>query len=103
VHILEGEKNVLALQAEVDVLATTNSGGAKNWPDLLSIYFKGRDVVVYEDNDAAGRAHARQVISSLQGLASTIQLVTFRDFPEKFDAADFCLPMTSQNWASAAR
>ena len=91
VHILEGEKNVLALQAEADVVATTNSGGAKNWSDLLSIYFKGRDGVVYEDNDAAGRAHARQVISSLQGLASTIQLVTFRDFPEKFDAADFLL------------
>ena len=89
VHILEGEKCVEALIAESGVLATTNSGGGGQWSEIHSMRLRDRDCYVFEDNDAKGRAHARKVIESLTAFTDSIQLIHFREFPDKYDAADF--------------
>jgi len=91
VHIVEGEKCAEALAAEGDLLATTNSGGGGQWSEVHSAYLKGRNCVVYEDNDAKGQAHARKVIQTLLPVAATVQLVHFREFSVKFDVADYLL------------
>jgi len=91
VHICEGEKCAEALAAEGDLLATTNSGGGGQWSEVHSAYLKGRNCVVYEDNDAKGQAHARKVIQTLLPFAATVQLVHFHEFAAKFDVADYLL------------
>ena len=91
VHIVEGEKCAEALAAEGDLLATTNSGGGGQWSEVHSAYLKGRNCVVYEDNDAKGQAHARKVIQTLLPFAASVQLVQFREFAAKFDVADYLL------------
>ena len=91
VHIVEGEKCAEALAAEGDLLATTNSGGGGQWSEVHSAYLKGRNCVVYEDNDAKGQAHARKVIQTLLPFAASVQLVHFREFAAKFDVADYLL------------
>jgi len=91
VHIVEGEKCAEALAAEGDLLATTNSGGGGQWSEVHSAYLKGRNCVVYEDNDAKGQAHARKVIQSLLPFAASVQLVHFHEFAAKFDVADYLL------------
>ena len=86
--IVEGEKCVDALTA-ADLLATTNSGGAKNWKPELNQWFKGRSVVILPDNDAPGEAHARHVAEQLQGVAAEIRILRLPDLPPKGDVADW--------------
>lgn len=67
-----GEKDVDSLRA-VGVLATTNvCGESAEWLDSYSDALAGRDVVVVEDRDSAGRRHANEVVGSLtdRGAAS---------------------------------
>ena len=86
--IAEGEKCVDALTA-AGLLATTNSGGAKNWKPELNHWFQGRSVVIIPDNDAPGEAHARHVAEQLQGVADEIRILRLPDLPPKGDVADW--------------
>jgi hypothetical protein len=43
------------------VTATTNFDGAGKWRPEYSPYFTGKHVVIFPDNDAVGKNHARQV------------------------------------------
>lgn len=88
VHIVEGEKCVEALR-ELNVTATCNSGGAGKWPKEFAPFFKGKDVVVHEDNDEPGRKHAEAVCRSLQGIARSIKLVSYRSQAKGYDVADW--------------
>ena len=54
VYLPEGEKDVETLIA-FGLVATTNSGGAKNWRQDHAEALRGRDVVITIDNDPAGR------------------------------------------------
>ncbi len=51
------------------VFEAINSGVARKWKPEHSKYLRGRDVVIVPDNDDAGRAHARDVAQSLDGIA----------------------------------
>jgi hypothetical protein len=58
VFIVEGEKDCEAL-AKLNIVATTNCGGANKWRPNYNAVFSGADVVLIPDNDAAGpRAYA---------------------------------------------
>jgi DNA polymerase len=89
VFVCEGEKdadNVAAL----GLVATTNSGGAGKWSADLNRWFDGKQAAyVLEDNDGAGRAHARKVADSLHGIVSDIRIVSFTDLPEHGDVSDW--------------
>ena len=45
----------------LDLIATTNAGGASRWDSALSQALRGRHVIVVPDNDEAGRRHAATV------------------------------------------
>ena len=61
VCIAEGEKDVEALW-DLQMAATCNVGSGRNkWRDEYTEWFKGRKVVVFQDNDEAGRRHAQKV------------------------------------------
>jgi len=85
VGIVEGEKDANAL-IEIDIVATTNCGGAGKWRDEYSETLRGKDVVIFGDDDEPGQKHLKQVVESLTGKARSIKIVTLRGF---HDISDF--------------
>jgi len=88
VFVVEGEKCVERMH-DLGFVATTNSFGAGKWQTQYSRHFLGRHVVVFPDNDDAGRKHADQVASSLRPVAASVRIVTIPGLHEKGDIADF--------------
>ena len=73
VFIVEGEKDVETLRAW-GFVATCNPGGAGKWRDEYSEYLTGKKVIVLQDDDEAGRKHARAVAESVAEYASETSL-----------------------------
>ena len=88
VHVTEGEPDAISL-SDLGFLSTTNALGASSWKPAYNQYLKGRDVVLYEDNDTAGRDRVAMVSASLASIASTIKIIRFEELPEKGDVSDF--------------
>ena len=60
IFVTEGEKDADAL-AKLDLVATTNAGGAGKWTDEHAAFLQGAcEVVVIPDADEPGRRHARR-------------------------------------------
>lgn len=87
--LTEGEAAADAmLDAEFKALGTVT--GAATTPDLTALTpCVGRDVVLWPDNDAAGRAHMERIARLLHRLAASISVVEWADAPDHGDAADF--------------
>ncbi len=91
VIIVEGEKPANAAQGLFpDYVATTSLGGSKaahkaDWRGL-----KGRQVVIWPDNDKPGRAYAEDVsrLSQEAGAASVGIISVPKEFPASWDVAD---------------
>lgn len=65
VFVVAGEKDCMSLRG-VGLCGTTNVGGeSAGWLDSYSECLSGRDVVVIEDRDSAGKRHANEVVGSL--------------------------------------
>ena len=77
VYVVEGEKDVLAVEEQGGV-ATCNPMGAGKWRDEFSAFFTGADVSVIQDDDERGRAHAREVKRALLRAGAKAQLLTPR-------------------------
>ncbi len=90
IHIVEGEKDADRLSS-LGLLATCNPGGAGKWKALSDEmhFFRGRDVVIFPDNDETGRRHAHKVKESLVGVAASVKLVELPGLTEKGDVSDF--------------
>jgi hypothetical protein len=73
VYVVEGEKDVHALEA-VGAVATTSPQGASNWKSIDPAPLAGAHIVVVPDRDAAGHAYAANVIASLKPIAASIEL-----------------------------
>jgi hypothetical protein len=76
VFLPEGEKDVETL-IKLGLVATTNSGGAKNWRQDHAEHLRGRDVVVLIDNDDPGRLRGKTIAASLHGVASRVRVLDF--------------------------
>jgi len=74
VIVCEGERDADNLVA-AGLVATCNAGGSNKWPDELTQYFKGKDVYIINDNDQAGRDHAKLVSGKLFGSCKTVRVV----------------------------
>lgn len=85
----EGERSCDELSLYGGVIATTNSGGAGNWPGVINGYFAGRKVAVIADNDDAGRKHARKVATNLHGVASIVKVIELAGLAEGEDIVDW--------------
>jgi 5S rRNA maturation endonuclease (ribonuclease M5) len=89
VFIVEGEKDVDRLK-ELDITATTNSGGAGKWTEEHSKYFPaGSKVIILPDNDAPGRKHVQIVARSLHGRGCSVKIIELPRLPEKGDVSDW--------------
>ena len=73
VYVVEGEACADSLAA-CGVIATTSgsadSADAADWSHL-----RGRDVVIWRDNDEAGERYARAVTAKLQGVAASVEWI----------------------------
>jgi hypothetical protein len=100
--ITEGEKDADALMAlpwsslangkpAPIVSATCNFDGAGpgKWKDAYSPYFAGRMVVIFQDNDDAGRLHAAEVAASVERYAFSVKVLSFPDLAEHGDVSNY--------------
>jgi hypothetical protein len=89
VWICEGEKDTNNVAA-LELIATTNPGGAGKWQRDLTQWFKGKEVVyLLEDNDESGRKHTAIVTAALRDVVPTIITISFPELPEKGDVSDW--------------
>ena len=86
IFICEGEKDADRV-ASLGHCATTVAAG--KWTDECVKALVGRDVILLEDNDDAGRTKALAVAQALHGTAKTIRIVALRDLPDKGDVSDW--------------
>jgi hypothetical protein len=87
--VVEGEKARDALQARgVPAVATVTGAGtlpsAERLADLAD-----RHIVVWPDNDDAGRAHMEQMARTLVPIAATVAIADWTAAPPHGDAADY--------------
>lgn len=78
IFLVEGEKDADTLAAW-DCVATTNSGGAKNWRHEFADEMHGANVVVLLDNDEAGRARGNHIALTLRGVAASVKALNWPD------------------------
>ncbi len=74
VYVVEGEKDVHAVEAAGGV-ATTSPMGATNWPRVDPTPLTGAHVIVVPDKDKAGDTYLRDVVTSLDGKAASIRVM----------------------------
>jgi len=74
VLLCEGEKDADTL-IELGKCATTHCGGSSSWFPAYADTLKGKDVLIFSDNDAAGEKHYRAVVTSLQGKVNSAKKV----------------------------
>ncbi len=89
VILAEGEKACDALDSTDYFFALGTVCGASVVPSTESLeVLRGRIVVLWPDNDKAGRAHMEGIAERLQAIAARVLVYEWRDAPEKGDAAD---------------
>ena len=91
VVVTEGEKAADALRPfGILALGTVTGAGAQKAPSLRVLWhLADRQVVLWPDNDDAGRRHMDRIAQSLIDLGVTPFVVDWPDAPAKGDAADF--------------
>jgi hypothetical protein len=86
VFVCEGEKDADRV-ASLDLCATTVACG--DWtPDCIKA-LAGRDVLILEDNDEAGRKKALEAATALHGTARTMRIVRLPRLPARGDVSDW--------------
>jgi len=87
--IAEGEKDCDTLKS-MGFIATTGSNGAGKgkWLDRYSQYFKGATVIIFPDNDEAGKKYAEEIKKSIKKYAYSIRTIVISDI-EKGDITDW--------------
>lgn len=90
IAICEGEKDCLRLR-RAGIVATCNNGGAGNFRPELALYFAGKRVAIFPDNDEPGRKHAKAVAAILAPVARSIRIVEIPGLPLKGDVSDFLM------------
>jgi RecA-family ATPase len=86
VFLTEGEKDADRV-AEHDHCATTVASG--KWTEECVQTLSGRDIIILEDNDDAGRKKASEAASLLHGVARTVRIVSLPGLPERGDVSDW--------------
>ena len=93
VVLVEGEKarNALA-NIYPQTLGTVTGAESTPGPEALEV-LRGRQVVLWPDNDGPGRAHMERIGAALQGIAAEVCIFDWPGAPEKGDAADHAIPL----------
>jgi hypothetical protein len=88
IYLAEGEKAVDALMS-LGVVATTAHSGAGHWPEAISEYFAGANVVILPDNDLSGWSYARKAAEAILPIAKALKVVDLGLQDQGDDAYEF--------------
>lgn len=88
IFLCEGEKDCDNLK-KLNVLTTTNAGGAGKWLKTYTKYLTGRKVIILPDNDAPGNGHAIKVATALFNQAKSVRILRLPGLPNKGDVTDW--------------
>ena len=86
VFVTEGEKDADRV-ASLGHCATCVAGS--RWTEDCIKALAGRDVLILQDNDDAGRAKALAAAQALHGTAKSMRIVLLPDLPQKGDVSDW--------------
>ena len=86
IFVAEGEKDANRLWS-VDLCGTTVAAG--KWTDECVQALAGRDIIVLQDNDDAGRKKAHEGAKLLHGVANTVRVVLLPGLPQGGDVSDW--------------
>jgi hypothetical protein len=88
IYLAEGEKAVDALMS-LGVVATTAHSGAGHWPEAITEYFAGANVVILPDNDLSGWGYARKAAEAILPIAKAVKVVDLGLQEQGDDAYEF--------------
>lgn len=88
IYLVEGEKAANALMS-IGVTATTAHTGAGSWPEAITEYFAGANVVILPDNDLPGWRYAQKAVAAIWGIAKNVKVVDLQLPNDKEDAWEF--------------
>lgn len=88
IYLVEGEKAADALMS-IGVTATTAHTGAGSWPEAITEYFAGANVVILPDNDVPGWRYAQKAVAAIWGIAKNVKVVDLQLPNDKEDAWEF--------------
>jgi hypothetical protein len=88
IYVVEGEKAADAL-ASIGVTATTAHTGAGSWPDAITEYFAGANVVILPDNDLPGWRYAQKALEAILPIAKNVKVVDLQLPSPADDAWEF--------------
>jgi RecA-family ATPase len=88
IYLVEGEKAADAL-VSIGAIATTSHTGAGSWPEEITQYFAGANIVVIPDNDEPGRRYAKRAISRLLPVVKSIRYLDLDLMVEGDDAYEW--------------
>ena len=92
VFICEGEKdcdNLKEIWPDKNAAFTTNATGAESWEESYNLYLKGKNIIVFEDNDEAGRKRTEKLTQALSKIAKSFKVVRFDELEEHGDVSDY--------------
>jgi hypothetical protein len=88
IYLVEGEKAADAL-ATLKVTATTAHTGAGSWPEAITEYFAGANVVILPDNDLPGWRYAQKAVDAIWPIAKNVKVVDLGLQGQGDDAYEF--------------
>jgi len=74
VYLTEGEKAADAI-ISLGSVATTSHAGSGHWPEAITQYFAGANVVILPDNDAPGWRYAKRAAAKVLPLAKSVRVI----------------------------
>ncbi|MXP48435.1 AAA family ATPase [Altererythrobacter luteolus] len=88
VFLCEGEKDVETL-LDLDLIATTNFGGASKWQPSFNRYFADRNVCVLLDRDPVGAKRGPKLAARLRKGARRVVMLSLVGLRQKEDVTDW--------------
>jgi hypothetical protein len=74
VYLTEGEKAADAI-ISLGSVATTSHAGSGHWPEAITQYFAGANVVILPDNDAPGWKYAKRAAARILPHAKSVRVI----------------------------
>ena len=107
VFIVEGEKDVLTMKRAGFTAVTLPDGAGSKWREEYGPLFRGKEVCILPDNDAAGAGYAAMLAGKLFRYADHVKILDLHaEWPsiwEKGDISDYCDTYGEEETGDAVR
>ena len=88
IYLVEGEKAADAIKS-IGMIATTAHTGAGSWPQAITEYFAGAQVIILPDNDVAGWGYAYKAAEAILPIVKSLKVVDLGLQGQGDDAYEF--------------